>query len=289
MKLVKARCTISNKKVALQVDDDGGKVLGIMRISDQDYGTMESQVYLKPNAVCVKGCPSCGSTKVAGCDHKYRTNGCNANSSPTLDCACCNKLEPDYGAAAGGVNPLQMKRGEIARIPLSKLLVGLNWERSRNGDSIDIDSSVVLCGQGGDGYELIYFGNLNSRDYSVHHLGDNLTGDAGYVSGAIDKENIEIDLGKVSSAYTRMVFVVNIYRGASNLGSVPGFEINIKDRSTGRKLIGYTVDNGYEKMQSMVIGVARRCGSGWEFKAVGEGTHHDKVNALAEHVARTTW
>ena len=44
-----------------------------------------------------------------------------------------------------------------------------------------------------------------------------------------------------------------------------------------------------EKMQSMVIGVARRCGSGWEFKAVGEGTHHDKVNALAEHVARTTW
>ena len=50
MKLVKARCTISNKKVALQVDDDGGKVLGIMRISDQDYGTMESQVYVDTNS-----------------------------------------------------------------------------------------------------------------------------------------------------------------------------------------------------------------------------------------------
>lgn len=289
MKLVKARCTVSDKKVALQVDDDGGKVLGIMRLSDQDYVAMESQVYLKPGAVCVKGCQSCGSTRVAGCDHKYRNNGCNRTSSPMLDCACCNKLEADYGTAAGGVNPLQMKRGEITRIPLSNLLVGLNWERARDGSEIDVDSSVVLYGGSSDHIELLYYGNLDSNDHSVHHLGDNRTGDAGRVVGAIDKENIEIDLSKVSPCYSRMIFVVNIYSGADNLGAVPGFEINIKDRNTGRKLIGYTVDNGYENMQSMVIGVARRCGSGWDFKAIGEGTHYTDLAELAAYAAVLTW
>lgn len=286
MKLVKARCKKSGKCVVLQVKDDGSSVVGMMRIGSTDYEATESQIYLSDHATCVKSCTTCGSTKVFGCDHKYKNNRCDANSSPTLDCACCSMLEPDYGASSS-VNPLQMKRGEIVRIPIDKLIVGLNWEKARDGSRIDIDSSVVMAGE--RERKLIYYGNLASKDNSVKHLGDNVTGEYDINYCGDDKENIDIKLSKVKKCYDRLIFVVNIYGDtASDLGSVPGFEIKIKDAATGRKMIGYTVDNGYEDKQSIIVGVARRVNCGWEFKAVGEGTYYKSVSELADYAASHT-
>lgn len=287
MKLVKARCRASGKYVILQVKDDGSVVTGMMRVSAADYEAAQSQVYLPDGATCVKSCPTCGSVKVFGCEHKYKNNRCGANTSPSLDCACCSMLEPDYGASSS-VNPLQMKSGEVVRIPMEELIVGLNWERARDGANIDIDSSVVMAGN--CPHELVYYGHLGSDDGSVKHLGDNVTGDYNSAYLGDDKENINVSLSKVSSKFDRLIFVVNIYGGtALNLGKVPGFDIKIKDKSTGKKMIGYTVDNGaYADKQSIIVGFARRVRGGWEFKAVGEGTSYAKVGDLADYAASHT-
>jgi len=289
MKIVKACCGITKKKVLFQVSDDGKTIVGMARLSDSAYAATESQIYLSPDAVCKKSCSDCGKNKVFSCDHKYRRLKCGASASPDLECACCNKMEPDYGASKT-VNPLQMKRGEIVRIPLNDLIIGLNWERSRSGKAIDVDLSVVLADGSPSGYELIYFNNKNSKDGSVLHLGDNLTGDAGYVTGAIDKENIMVDLSRVASGYDRVIVVLDIYNGAGLLGEVPGFSISIKDKTSGKKLIGYTVNDGYDRNDSMVVGVARRANGGWEFKAIGKGTDcNNNVHTLAAYSAKTNW
>ena len=103
---------------------------------------------------------------------------------------------------------------------LSKILVGLGWDaatKKKGGllsslfgggqsQNIDIDASVFMLTDDKLKYksDLIYFGNLKSKDGGVIHTGDNLTGD-----GDGDDEQIIVDLSKIPASINKLVFVTN--------------------------------------------------------------------------------
>lgn len=86
---------------------------------------------------------------------------------------------------------------------LSTIRVGLGWDPVEQGGGflkalfgsgnadIDCDASVFLLNEDSKPIDLVYFGNLRTKNDSIIHTGDNLTGE-----GAGDDEVILVDLDK---------------------------------------------------------------------------------------------
>ena len=65
---------------------------------------------------------------------------------------------------------------------MTMALVGLGWDVNQydGGADFDLDASAFLLGANGKvrkDEDFIFYGNLDSQDGSVHHTGDNLTGE----------------------------------------------------------------------------------------------------------------
>ena len=280
MKTVKAKCQITGKTLIMQVSDDGKEVLGYYRTDDASYAAMQSEVRLA-NATYRVACATCGSKAVGGCEHKYQRVHCDRSALPDKECVTCRYMVPDYGRATRS-DVVQIHAGEVAALELNHLRVGVNWD-----SLLDIDSSVIMCGD--DDGELVYYGELESRDGSVVHLGDNLTGEEGEVEGADDDENIDVTLDEVDEAYDRLIFVINIFSGAETFRDVRGLKLCIYDSDSNSKLVEYEVSGNYRRYSSLIIGEARRTQNGWEFLAIGEGSELDDLDDLVEYCMEKHW
>ncbi|KAB2333580.1 TerD family protein [Bacillus mesophilum] len=171
---------------------------------------------------------------------------------------------------------------------LSKILVGLGWDpvQNRGGGgllgslfggggsaNIDCDASVIMLGENDkikSNNDVIYFGNLKSKDGSVQHTGDNLTGD-----GDGDDEQVLIDLTRVPSTIQKLVFVVNIYdcvKRKQHFGMIQNAFIRIVNSSNNQELIHFNLTDDYSGKTSLVVGELYRHGTDWKFAAVGTGT-----------------
>ncbi|WP_066299684.1 TerD family protein [Bacillus sp. FJAT-29937] len=171
---------------------------------------------------------------------------------------------------------------------LSKILVGLGWDpvQSRGGGgllgslfgggggaNIDCDASVIMLGDNDkirNNSDVIYFGNLKSKDGSVQHTGDNLTGD-----GDGDDEQILIDLSRVPAQVNKLVFVVNIYdcvKRKQHFGMIQNAFIRIVNSANGQEMIHYNLTDDYNGKTCLVVGEIYRHGADWKFAAVGTGT-----------------
>ncbi len=72
---------------------------------------------------------------------------------------------------------------------------------------VDLDASAVQF-TGDQLFDLAFYNNLQTRDGSVVHLGDNQTG-----SGEGDDEVITVDLSRVYAKVDTIVFMVSSYQG----------------------------------------------------------------------------
>lgn len=180
---------------------------------------------------------------------------------------------------------------------LSGILIGLGWDESGSKStgglgglfgskkqSIDCDASVIMLDNNGklaSKKDLIYFGNLRSENSSVMHQGDNLTGE-----GEGDDEQILVDLKKVPSNISRLVFVVNIYncvKKNQDFGMIKNAFIRVVNMTGNIELLKYNLSDNYSGKTALITGEIYRHESEWKFKAIGEGTN-DKT--LSEIVSR---
>ncbi|KUP05379.1 stress protein [Bacillus coahuilensis m2-6] len=168
---------------------------------------------------------------------------------------------------------------------LTKILVGLGWDpvtQKKSGffgslmggstPNVDCDASVLMLED--DKFvsksNLIYFGNLKSKDGSVVHSGDNLTGD-----GAGDDEQIMIDLPRIPASVNKLVFVVNIYdcvRRNQDFGMIQNAFIRVVNAANNEELVKFNLTDNYSGKTSLVVAEIYRHGSEWKFGAVGNGT-----------------
>ncbi|GAA3201835.1 TerD family protein [Actinocorallia longicatena] len=169
---------------------------------------------------------------------------------------------------------------------LSLVRMGLGWDAVKKKgffgsreQEIDLDASVVMFADQQIA-DVVYFGQLVSRDGSVRHTGDNLTG-----AGEGDDESIIVDLNRLPVHISSLVFTVSSFQGQT-FNEVENAFCRLVDESSGAELARYTLTGGGAHT-GMVMSRLYRHGEEWKLGAIGEPsmgrTFQDMLPAIAAH------
>ena len=145
-----------------------------------------------------------------------------------------------------------------------------------------VDSGVLKFGEFTlkSGRLAPYFINAGA----VHHMGDNLTG-----AGDGDDEQILVELPKLGNAYSKIVFVVNIYQAMQrkqHFGMIKNAFIRLVDAEKGVELCRYNLSENYDGKTAMIFGEIYLYNGEWKFNAIGEPTNDNGISELAARYQR---
>lgn len=167
---------------------------------------------------------------------------------------------------------------------LTNICVGVNWGAieskgfwgNKKIEAVDLDASCATFDDNNNALEVIYFGNLKSKNGSIKHSGDDLVGDTGGDDG-LDNEIISVDLQKLDPAVTKIAFVLNSFRG-QDFKIIPFASIRIYEGTPTRVnevFATYDIANGpsFAGKVSMVLAILYKRNGDWKFNAVGEPTN----------------
>lgn len=172
---------------------------------------------------------------------------------------------------------------------LKKVRLGLGWDarviekRSLFGgvkrivQEIDLDASAILC-SGGRIVDMVYFGQLASKDGSMLHTGDNRTG-----AGDGDDESILVDLAQVNGAVDAIFFVVNSFSGET-FSEIENALVRVVDSNAGDQELARYELSGMGPHTAMVMAKLTREGAGWKFTAIGQPGQGRRLNEVQELV-----
>jgi tellurium resistance protein TerZ len=153
---------------------------------------------------------------------------------------------------------------------LTKVRMGLGWDAAAKkglfgrmrAQSIDLDASALLFDARGALVDQVWFQQLTSKDGSVRHTGDNLTG-----AGEGDDESIKVDLAAVPAQVQTLVFTVNSFTG-QDFSQIQNAFCRLIDESTGAEIARYDLTGSGPHTAQIMAKVARE-GTGWSMTAVG--------------------
>ena len=181
---------------------------------------------------------------------------------------------------------------------LTKVKLGLGWDVSQvpqekkpgflgklfgdgsGGDTIDLDASCIMFDTNKQPVDAIWFGQLQSKDGSIFHTGDNRTGD-----GDGDDEVIEVDLSKVPANVISLVFTVNSFTGQT-FETVDNAFCRIVNANNNVEVARYNLST-QGRHTAMVMAKVYRHNDEWKMHAIGETasgrTFHDLMPAISPH------
>lgn len=179
---------------------------------------------------------------------------------------------------------------------LQKICVGINWGAiekkglfgfGTSKEAVDLDASCALFDDNKNVVDVIYFGSLNSKDGSVSHSGDDLTGDMDGDDG-LDNEIITLDFTKISNSISYVAFVLNSFQG-HDFGTIPFASIRIYEGTSikvNEVFATFDIANGsnFTGHVSMVMGVFYKRNNEWKFNAIGEPTKDKKLEETIKTV-----
>ena len=182
---------------------------------------------------------------------------------------------------------------------LQQVCVGINWGAiekkgmfgfGNKKEAVDLDASCAMFSESKQLTEVVYFGNLGSKDGAVKHSGDDLTGDMGGDDG-LDNEVITVDFSRLSSSVNHVAFVLNSFRG-HDFGTIPFASIRIYEGSpkhVNEVFAKYDIANGanFAGHVSMVLGVFYKRNGEWKFNAIGEPTKDKKLEETVRTVTQS--
>lgn len=149
-----------------------------------------------------------------------------------------------------------------------RLRMGVGWDKTHNAGPlstgvrhVDLDASAVQFG-GGRLFDLAFYNNATTRDGSVVHQGDNLTG-----AGEGDDEAITIDLDRVHPQIDTVFLLVTSYQGQT-LEWVDNAYCRVLDEEDV-EIARVTLTLGIPET-GVVLARIRRDGEGWVLRALGE-------------------
>jgi len=181
---------------------------------------------------------------------------------------------------------------------LQNVCVGINWGAiekkglfgfGSSKEAVDLDGSCALFNESKQLLEVVYFGNLKSKNGSVKHSGDDLTGDMGGDDG-LDNEIITLDFSQLDANVNYVAFVLNSFRG-HDFGTIPFASIRIYEGTTKRVnevFAKFDIANGanFAGHVSMVMGVFYKKNGEWKFNAIGEPTKDKKLEDTVKTVTQ---
>ncbi|MCY0906608.1 TerD family protein [Arthrobacter sp. H14-L1] len=156
---------------------------------------------------------------------------------------------------------------------LKRAMVGLGWDpRTTAGEAFDLDASALLIGSNGkvrSQDDFIFYNQLQAKDGSVVHQGDNRTGE-----GEGDDEQILIDLSLLAADIERVVIVVSIDEAESrrqNFGQVRDAFCRVVNQDSDQEIVRYDLSEDAAAETSMIFAEIYRNEAEWKFRAVGQG------------------
>lgn len=162
---------------------------------------------------------------------------------------------------------------------MTMALIGLGWDVNQydGGADFDLDASAFLLGANGKvrrDEDFIFYGNLDSADGSVHHTGDNLTGE-----GEGDDEVIIIDFTKVPPDIEKIAITVTIYEAQvrhQNFGQVSNAYVRVARMANaqdmqGTEVLRFDLVEEFSVETALVVCEIYRRDGAWKFNAVGAG------------------
>jgi tellurium resistance protein TerZ len=188
---------------------------------------------------------------------------------------------------------VSLQKGQAVRLEksgggaLTRVTMGLGWDVRKKkglmgflggggGEAIDLDASCLLF----DGRTLVdqvWFRQLRSKDGSVQHSGDNLTG-----AGDGDDETISVDLTRLPPQVGALVFTVNSFRG-DTFEKIENAYCRLVDATSNAELARYDLSGSGSHTGQVMAQLVKR-GDGWEMKALGEPTtgrtFHDMMGPI---------
>jgi len=167
---------------------------------------------------------------------------------------------------------------------LQNICVGVNWGAiERKGlfgfgttkEAVDLDASCALFSEDKQLEDVIYFGNLQSKNGAVRHSGDDMEGDMDGDDG-LDNEVITLNFSMLNPGTSYVAFVLNSFRG-QDFGAIPFASIRIYEGTPTRvnevfAKFDIAHGAGFAGHVSMVMGVFYKRNGQWKFNAVGEPT-----------------
>lgn len=168
---------------------------------------------------------------------------------------------------------------------LDKVAFACGWdapEKSADGSNYDIDLSMLMLDKDGkllgrDSKSIIFFNNLKSKDGSITHAGDNLTG-----AGDGDDETVNINLASVPAECDQIVGVINIYQAKArkqHFGQVKNAFARMYNKDGNAELCKFTISGENDKTSLTVARLYRKDG-GWSFEATGEYSQAVDLNEV---------
>ena len=172
---------------------------------------------------------------------------------------------------------------------LTQVRMGLGWDAAKkkgmfgrlHTQTIDLDASALLFDAGGTLVDQVWFQQLTSRDGSVQHTGDNLTGE-----GEGDDESIRVHLDGVPAGVQTLVFTVNSFTG-QDFSQIENAFCRLVDETSETEIARYDL-TGSGRHTAQIMAKVARDGAGWSMTAIGVPasgrTFRDLLPAIAGHL-----
>lgn len=178
-----------------------------------------------------------------------------------------------------------------AGVSLNQVIMGLGWDavQKKKGlfgfgggsSEIDLDATCLMFDEQNQLVDLAWFQQLNSKDGSIRHSGDNRTGD-----GDGDDEQIGVALNQVPANIKALVFTVNSFTG-QDFSQVANAFCRIINGSNGQEIARYdlSVQGGHS---AQIMAKLYRHNGEWKMHAIGENctgrTFHDLMPQILPHL-----
>jgi tellurium resistance protein TerZ len=172
--------------------------------------------------------------------------------------------------------PITLSKGQTVSLKknnggtLTHVRMGLGWDAMKKkgffggskAQSIDLDASAVLYDANRTVVDQVWFQQLRSKDGSLQHSGDNLTGD-----GEGDDESITVYLDRVPQNVASIVFLVNSFTG-QDFSQIENAFCRLVDETNGQEIARYEL-TGSGSHTAQVMAKVSRDGGGWSMTAIG--------------------
>jgi tellurium resistance protein TerZ len=156
---------------------------------------------------------------------------------------------------------------------LTKVIMGLGWDVAKKksflgfgggaGADIDLDTSCLMFDEQSQMVDIVWFRQLQSKDGSIKHSGDNRTG-----AGEGDDEQIVVDLTRIPANVKSLVFTVNSFTG-QNFSQVENAYCRIVNAGNNQEVARYNLSCQGNHSAQIMAKVYKHNGE-WKMHALGE-------------------
>lgn len=155
---------------------------------------------------------------------------------------------------------------------LTNVVMGLGWDQKKakgfmaalkNNAEVDLDSSCLMFDSNKDLIDVVWFRQLQSKDGSIQHSGDNRTG-----AGTGDDERIVVNLARIPARIQYLVFTINSFTGQS-FDKIENAYCRLVNQSDGNEIARYNLTGGGNYQAQVMVKLYLHNGE-WKMHAIGE-------------------